>query len=305
MWTVEQVAADRQRPALSLIAGPGARRHGPDGLDALGEYLRDQGDSRLWWAIDGVAPLAAAASLHAPGRTATLLFGPAKPNERQRPALAAVLDAAAAHALTRGAVLVQGLAPVEAAGARAAFASAGFDELAELIYMRLLVRGRSVTAPPAEVAFESYHPASDKLFRGAIEASYVDSLDCPGLEGLRNIDDVLAGHMSSGLFRPGLWQVLLLDGVPAGVILLNEAEPAQSLEVVYMGVGGDYRGRGLGRVLIQRAIALAQQHGFRSITLAVDAGNPYAHRLYEGAGFAETNRRIVLIRAGGKTKIPG
>ena len=46
------------------------------------------------------------------------------------------------------------------------------------------------------------------LFAETILQTYRDSLDCPGLNGVRQIEDIIAGHKASGEFDPALWFLL-------------------------------------------------------------------------------------------------
>src|SRR5262249_46521256 len=90
---------------------------------------------------------------------------------------------------------------------------------------------------------------------------------------------------------PRLWEVALIDGVPAGCLLLSRTDVGGLIEVVYMGVAVEFRRRGVGRLLIQRALQRARECGVRGITLVVDERNDGARRLYERFGFAIVARR--------------
>jgi len=56
-------------------------------------------------------------------------------------------------------------------------------------------------------------------------------------------------------------------------------------QVVGMMVHPSWRGRGVGRALLETCIALARGAGVEMLTLSVTAGNAPAERLYEHAGF--------------------
>ena len=51
----------------------------------------------------------------------------------------------------------------------------------------------------------------------------------------------------------------------------------------------EHRGKGYGRALLNGLEQVAREHGFDSIGLNVFAGNDYARRLYERAGYAPTS----------------
>jgi len=273
------------------------------GVASLRGYLADEmpGRHRLWWAAAPAGPLAAVLAVYSPGNTAVLLFSTTATGRIAPSALADLLGGLAAAILDEGQTLVQALLDTHAAEDAAAFERAGFFRLAELIFMRNNLRGglrrrEHAEAPPAGMELLSYSDATDALFRRGIEASYAGSLDCPALEGLRHIEDVLAGHKAAGIFRADLWTVAAIDGEPAGVLLMNQNAMHNTAEVVYMGVSQPFRGRGLGRLLLRRAAAMAAEDRFAALTLAVDAQNHYAHRLYLDEGFAETMRKWAYVR---------
>jgi ribosomal protein S18 acetylase RimI-like enzyme len=53
---------------------------------------------------------------------------------------------------------------------------------------------------------------------------------------------------------------------------------------IAMAVKAEFRGKGVGRLLLEALILQARQDGFRAVSLSVDPQNP-ARRLYESAGF--------------------
>lgn len=67
-----------------------------------------------------------------------------------------------------------------------------------------------------------------------------------------------------------------------------------------LGIGllPDYRGRGIGRRLIEATIAAADAAGFERIELTVIAGNTRAMRLYEAVGFEHEGVMRAAMRFG-------
>lgn len=53
------------------------------------------------------------------------------------------------------------------------------------------------------------------------------------------------------------------------------------------------RGRGLGRIAIECAMAAARARGVRVMMLEVEKHNDRAYRLYAGLGFLDTERRLM------------
>lgn len=172
----------------------------------------------------------------------------------------------------------------------------GFQELTDLLYM-----ARSVTAPVANVETPSgmewvnYDIGRHELFKKTIAQTYRDSLDCPELESLRDIDDIVDGHRAAGPFDGQLWWVLLRCGKPIGVVLLARLGTSETMELTYMGLVPDARGLGLGELLLRQAIALTAQHKMLALALAVDCRNKPAYHLYRRLGFSVMLRKKALI----------
>jgi ribosomal protein S18 acetylase RimI-like enzyme len=206
---------------------------------------------------------------------------------------ARLIRAAAALAYTRDAArLIQVL--TESAGGGplgSAIAQAGFARLAVLAYLRRDVRPADGTAPlPSDIEWANYGLLRHRLFAETIVRTYEGSLDCPGLAGLRTMDETLATHKRTGVFSPRWWHVAMREGRPAGVVLLNHLEGRG--EIAYLGVVPEARGRGVGRALVERAIQDAAEMGLPLVGLAVDTSNAPAVRLYAAAGFREIRRRL-------------
>ncbi|BBI65327.1 hypothetical protein HSBAA_66330 [Vreelandella sulfidaeris] len=66
-----------------------------------------------------------------------------------------------------------------------------------------------------------------------------------------------------------------------------------------MGLAPDWRGKGLGRSLLNKALELAQQSGALDVVLAVDDVNLPAKRLYQQAGFVRYAQQHLLAWKGG------
>jgi ribosomal protein S18 acetylase RimI-like enzyme len=238
-----------------------------------------------------------------PGRTAMLFI----PSQSEFPQAGTPCGAAVAMAIedarAAGIVLVQAmLEPADAAG-KSVFASAGLVPLTTLTYME---RKPPMFAPavdiPADIQLAPYSAATHALFREAIAESYRDTLDCPALAGMRDMEDVIAGHKAVGPFDPQLWTVALRGktadnpGRVAGCLLLSEIPARRGLELVYLGLAPFARGQGLGRMLMQRVLAISSRRHFDVATLAVDVANIPAVKLYRRCGYSSVAQRIALIR---------
>jgi len=175
--------------------------------------------------------------------------------------------------------------------------ASGFRELTDLIY---LSRGTLTPAltfeQPDHIRWLHYSAQSHNLFKDIIKQTYRDSLDCPEIENLRDMEDVLCGHKVAGQFDPTGWKLLLADGNPAGVLILSPLKKGRAIELTYMGLCPEARGKGYAQYLLAEALRYAQRGQMENITLAVDCRNRPACHLYQQFGFFEILRRSVLYQ---------
>lgn len=244
--------------------------------------------------------VSACLAIESPGRTALVFLGPSADR--------AILTACGAHLLTelqslawkRDVVLLQALLEANVTDV-SVYREAGFHYLAELVYQDCLLAEprrpirRRVSTGPGELIHLTYSHELEEQFIRVLQASYVESLDCPKLTGLRNTSDVLLGHKHTGLHDPNLWFLAMRADKPVGVLLMSEVVGRAYLEIVYTGVAAEERGQGIGDALLGLAIDVGRRRSKEQLTLAVDSTNVYALRLYQRWGFVEVARRRVWI----------
>lgn len=258
--------------------------------------------SRQWVAVRGGRIISACTCIESPGRTAMLFLPDSRVSCREPGVIRALVDAAIEDASSRGIRLAQCLLDPDDLETRRAVQQSGFRTIAELVYMEL--ETASARARPGSTAstdcdgitWLTYSTSRHLDFKNLIAETYEGSLDCPGLSGLRDMEDVIAGHKAAGLFDESRWLIACHHGEPAGCILLGENPLRPTLEVVYMAVRPAARGRGLGGVLLQRGLEVAYAAQFEKVTLAVDSMNHPALNLYRRVGFRATLRRTALLR---------
>ncbi|USN98995.1 MAG: GNAT family N-acetyltransferase [Phycisphaeraceae bacterium] len=291
------------------------------GVDATDAGLRflsraaDHGiDLELLWAVtrDGQKVRQAALVVPQPGRTAMLFLsgvgrarecGDRRRQHEDRVALLRGVLAEVPAVLADRVHLVQALPAPEEWWATEAFAGAGMTRLGDLAYLRrplaLPVAGLLIGDWPEGVTVSPLRGLDDHLdgpaLRRALERSYIDTLDCPGLCDLRDTRDVIESHRATGEFDPSLWWVVRAEGEPEGCVLLSPSREQDTVELVYMGLGPALRGRGLGRRLLAYAIGHAQRCRLGTVTCAVDCRNEPARALYARLGFSEFARRIAYV----------
>ncbi len=128
-----------------------------------------------------------------------------------------------------------------------------------------------------------------------LESTYVDTMDCPGLAGMRATADVLDGHFGSGARRRH-WFIAREEGRPFGLCLLNTSPDGTSAELAYFGVAPSARGRGIAKALLAAGLHACSTARISTVTLAVDSRNLPAKRLYDAHGFRKTIARVALVK---------
>jgi len=129
-----------------------------------------------------------------------------------------------------------------------------------------------------------------------VAATYEGSLDCPRLNGRRDIEDVLSSHKSAGEFDPKLWFLLRERETPLGVLLLSESLRSDSIELVYLGLTPAARGRKLGELMMRQAYATVSARNQPRLCLAVDSQNTPALKLYYRHGMHRIASKLALLR---------
>jgi len=278
-----------------LAGGDGSAAAPAEHVRAFLRFAEDCGGEVRAWGINREAErIAALGALLLPGRVAMILAPGAWPG-LESAAQDELGTAALAELSAFGQHYAQALVEGDGHSRRRRVERLGFARLTELIYLERAALYPWVDPPRGRFEWRSYSSSAHALFAEVLTRSYIDSRDCPELNGLRPIDDVIASHKAAGAFCPELWEVGLVDGIPVGCILLGR--PARkTVEIAYLGVDADRRGAGLGADLLRRAIELAREAGAEQLTLAVDERNGAARRLYARFGMRELTRRTAYLR---------
>jgi ribosomal protein S18 acetylase RimI-like enzyme len=191
-----------------------------------------------------------------------------------------------------------------------AFLDAGADHLADPLLphgfravtriTHMLRTGGAVPPPSAAVRFipAHDHPAA---FEDALLASYDGTLDVPEACCGRAAADILAGYRASQPDPPLWWLAVDSrsgdDARPVGVLLLTVIDTPGVMELGYLGVVPEARGRGVGKALLRYAVRTAAAHSCPDLNLSVDERNEPALQLYRAHGFRPYQwQRVVLWR---------
>lgn len=171
----------------------------------------------------------------------------------------------------------------------------GFVRTTDLLFLVSRLESFPHGPPQTELQYESVQGSSWPRLAQVIGQSYSDTLDCPALNGVRNIDDVLEGYRHVGSFDPRNWFLIRHDDDDVGCLLLNDHPSLQQYELVYMGLVPHARGHGWGWQITRRAQWLTRRAGRCQLTLAVDLLNRPALNVYGTAGFEICDHRSVYF----------
>lgn len=108
----------------------------------------------------------------------------------------------------------------------------------------------------------AFHPFYERWLDNALASSYDDHILCTGSLG-----------------------------DPTGVMTLKENEDSLSISII--AIAHSERGRGLGRLFIDKAKSIALEKGFVKLTVATQAANDAAMRFYAGTGFKIASRQFI------------
>jgi mycothiol synthase len=171
----------------------------------------------------------------------------------------------------------------------------GFAHITNLWYMRHFLDLSTEVLTVAERL--TYQPWSQDpgRFQETLLLTYEGTRDCPEVNGIRTLDEVLEGHRAQGRYNPERWWLALARNRPVGVLLLTELLDSQGWDVSYIGVVAAARRRGVGRELMSKALLEARTAEAGQLTLSVDARNQPACNLYTRLGFEAFDNRDVFL----------
>ncbi len=206
------------------------------------------------------------------------------------------------------AVLTQGeLSAAEQSAYEECFQSAGLNLVAELVQIELnspkpIANLSSILSDNSVITLGdglTLHDANDfdsSEFAKIVEETYEGSLDVPELNGIRSTHNTIEGYAACVRENHLPWWVVVEEGIPAGCLLLCPHQN-ELVELVYLGLVTEARGRGLGRRILEFVETWACERGATRIVAAVDQRNHHALQIYEKAGYVEFSRAYAWIKA--------
>jgi mycothiol synthase len=226
--------------------------------------------------------------------------------ENHSPSAAALLGELVQRVRELGAVQIQAVVDGEDSAVTTILERAGFVPLADLQQLWLPLTADSEAAsraggdPPHGAVWRPADDVPAEEVATLLGQTFVETLDCPALNGLRTSQDILAGFCDgTPLEQHSGWWFLEKEGRLMGCVLTNpladhgataSSAELRAAELLYLGLVPGARGRGYGRFLLERSIATARQLGCAVVFSAVDCANWPAMRMYAQRGFQERAR---------------
>jgi ribosomal protein S18 acetylase RimI-like enzyme len=226
-----------------------------------------------------------------------LLWPPQTQPERNHEIEDQLIEHACRMLADQGAKLVQSLLIEEEQFLAATLERNGFTHITQLWYMRHdLQIFADLFREPDQLEYQPYSSCDKNQFHGTLLRTYESTQDCPEVNGVREIEEVIAGHQSQGRHDPETWWLAEYRGQPIGILLLAEVPDMKAWELLYLGVVPEARGHGFGRELVHKAMWEARTAEAPQLTLSVDARNQAALKLYKNAGFETYDQREVYLK---------
>lgn len=203
--------------------------------------------------------------------------------------IAAVLD----DLLRRGTEQVQLVLPHDDTRDSARLPAHGFQRLSDLLYLAWFAQEHDRLASSATLRFTPLSEVDDAQLAEVVERTYQGTLDLPQLNGQRSVEAVLEEYRTTAPYDPALWFLVSDASQAVGCLLLADQAEHDYIELVYMGIVPEARGRRWGEQIVgfaQRQTRLRQRS---RLALAVAADNHPATNMYNAGGFVAWERRQV------------
>jgi len=207
-----------------------------------------------------------------------------------------LLSRASSWLRDRGARLGQSLLTADETDLGPSLERNGFTHITSLWYLRhYLDLPVSLLLAEERLTFQTYRRADQAVFHDVLLRTYEGTQDCPEVNGVRTIEEVIVGHQSQGNYHPGRWWLAFENKIPVGVLLLIDMPDAHYWELAYVGVVPEARNRGVGRELIRKALFETRAADAGQLSLSVDHRNQPAWKIYQELGFEPYDRREVYL----------
>ncbi len=230
-----------------------------------------------------------------PGRSA-MLWPPRVVDGDSPQTATLLLQTALAELADNDLLMTQALLPTDAGEDADILRAAGFRHFSDLLYLVCPSSEFPAVRPTSSLDFQAIEAKTERRFANVVEATYEGTLDCPAVNGVRNMEDVLLGYRATGRYDPKEWLFVRHGNDDVGCLIVCDHPAHETCELIYMGLMPAARRRGFGAAVLRHALWLAAAARQQRLVLAVDAANEPALRTYAAAGFQAWDRKSVFIR---------
>ncbi|PQO40961.1 GNAT family N-acetyltransferase [Blastopirellula marina] len=171
----------------------------------------------------------------------------------------------------------------------------GFRHVTQLDQLHAFPEELPLAPPSNRLAFVPCDDFRKASFEQLVAKTYDGSLDCPEIDGLRQIGDVLDGYYATSNQNPQYWYRVQQAGETIGVVILAHHVANDQLELIYFGLLSPYRQHGLGKEILRFVMHLAKRIGCMSILTGVDQRNAPAMALYHEFGFYHVDTKELFL----------
>ncbi len=180
-------------------------------------------------------------------------------------------------------------------GAESLFRLRGYQEVRRFYMMCAMLHGREFhAAPPPGVILRAFQPGDLAALVDADNAIFADHWGSVA----RSLRTWQRDMMELRPFNPSLWVIACAEGQIVGECLCHlsrEFGPDDGW-ISIVGVRQEWRGRGLGRVMLTEGLRRLQAAGFATASLHVDAANIPAVSLYRSMSMAISRTRLHFVK---------
>jgi len=172
----------------------------------------------------------------------------------------------------------------------------GFAKVSDLLNLNAERMVFPTHRPTGLLTFRPYKNEFWDRMTALVEKTYINTHDFPQLTGLVPADSILRGYQESHIFDPSLWYFIEFQTQIIGTLLLTKIEDFEHLELTYLGLAEEFRGRGLSREIVQFAQYIAKQRNSSHLLAAVDSANIPALNTYLRCGFQIHDQKEIYVR---------
>ncbi len=169
----------------------------------------------------------------------------------------------------------------------------GFERLSDLMYLAWFATDHDRLSPSTTLGFTSVCEVDEAQLAEIVDRTYQATLDLPQLNGQRSVEAVLEEYRTTTPYDPALWYLVTDASTGVGCLLLADHAEHDYIELVYMGIVPESRGRRWGEQIIRFAQRQTRLRQRSRLALAVAADNHPATHMYNVAGFVAWERRQI------------